>query len=132
MILPRSEMTPRIHGSRADTERGSVKRMISWTLAMGSAYSSLPNEKTTTCWEAEALDMPGLVGRPGAGLNAACSLESARRDPPAEDRPDRRGAPAVGGALARRAAVGDVRRHVGDARPAGPARAAQRGAAPVR
>jgi hypothetical protein len=41
--------------------------MISWTLAIGRAYSSLPSEKTTTCWA--ALDMPGLVGRPDAALS---------------------------------------------------------------
>ena len=48
MILPRRPMTPRIHGTSEATERGSVKRMISCTVPMGSAYSSLPSEKTTS------------------------------------------------------------------------------------
>src|ERR1700712_2325001 len=41
-------MTPRTLGSDDDTVRGSVKRMISWTCVMGSAYSSSPREKTTS------------------------------------------------------------------------------------
>ena len=51
MILPRRPMTPRIHGTSEATERGSVKRMISWTDPIGRAYSSLPIENTTSCWE---------------------------------------------------------------------------------
>jgi len=48
MIFPRRPMTPRIHGTSDATERGSLNRMISWTAPMGSAYSSLPSEKTTS------------------------------------------------------------------------------------
>ena len=44
-------MTPRIHGTSDVTVRGSVNRMISWTAPIGSAYSSLPSENTTSCCE---------------------------------------------------------------------------------
>src|SRR4051795_1228330 len=54
MILPRRPITPRIQGTSEATERGSVKRMISCTAPMGSAYSSLPSEKTTSCWEVKS------------------------------------------------------------------------------
>ncbi len=48
MILPRRPITPRIQGTSDATERGSLKRMISCTAPIGSAYSSLPSEKTTS------------------------------------------------------------------------------------
>ena len=51
MILPRRPMTPRIQAASDATERGSVKRMISCTAPIGSAYSSPPSENTTSCWE---------------------------------------------------------------------------------
>src|SRR3954470_19272174 len=54
MILPRRPMTPWIHGASEAIERGSVKRMISCTAPMGRAYSSLPSEKTTSCWEVKS------------------------------------------------------------------------------
>ena len=61
MILPRRPMTPRIHGTSDATERGSVKRMTSCTAPMGSAYSSLPSEKTTSWCEV----VSGMAGLPG-------------------------------------------------------------------
>src|SRR4051794_10276692 len=54
MILPRRPITPWIHGWSEATERGSVKRMISCTAPMGSAYSSPPSEKTTSWWEVKS------------------------------------------------------------------------------
>ena len=41
-----------------------MKRMISWTAAMGSAYSSAPSEKTTTSvLDMEVSDMGYPVNR---------------------------------------------------------------------
>ena len=65
MILPRRPMTPRIHGTSEATERGSVKRMISWTAPIGRAYSSLPSENTTSCWEVMS-DMSSSASAAGA------------------------------------------------------------------
>ena len=45
MILPRRPMTPRIQAASEATVRGSVKRMISCTEPIGSAYSSAPERE---------------------------------------------------------------------------------------
>jgi hypothetical protein len=68
MILPRRPITPRIQATSEATERGSVKRMISWTAAMGSAYSSLPSEKTTSCCEEDSDKSPRGNRQPGGEI----------------------------------------------------------------
>src|SRR4051812_28342595 len=69
MILPRRPITPRIHGTSEATERGSVKRMISCTEAIGRAYSSEPIEKTTSCWEVMSDMSFTQIGQTPAGLS---------------------------------------------------------------
>src|SRR3954451_1591968 len=78
MILPRRPITPRIHGTSEATERGSVKRMISWTAPMGSAYSSEPSEKTTSCWEVVS-DMSFTQIGGSAKRLSGCELFDRRR-----------------------------------------------------
>ncbi len=78
MILPRRPMTPRTHGTSETTERGSVKRMISWTVEMGSAYSSLPSEKTTSCWVDEDATVSDMFrSASGTGVTAPFGRQSA-------------------------------------------------------
>ena len=66
MILPRRPMTPRIQAASEATARGSVKRMISWTEAIGSAYSSPPSENTTSCCEVMSDMAPREIGSASA------------------------------------------------------------------
>src|SRR3954447_18854360 len=78
MILPRRPMTPRIHGTSEATERGSVKRMISWTAPIGSAYSSEPSENTTSCREVVS-DMSFTQIGESAKRLSACEFFDRRR-----------------------------------------------------
>ncbi len=49
------------------TERGSEKRMISWTEPIGRAYSSDPRLKTTSCWEVVSDMSLCAIGQTGRG-----------------------------------------------------------------